>query len=837
MQNKITLFNWLEMLTVTWLLITINLLVYVVQLVNGVAWFNPSPDTLTAWGGNMAVLSLTGETWRLLSNIFVNAGLLHLLANSVMLYLVGTHVERLYGKINFLLLFLIGGVLASFASATWHSTHIEKMGYMPALGGLQARIWYEHLVSVGASGAILAVCGIILVSLLLQRYSAPAADTSTTKEIRYALVQVIIFNLLLGHWIERFDQAAHVGGLLTGTVIGVGMWVWSLAEQGPWLRRSAQYLATGLLLAVVLLKSTGSNVNLLEIREEFDRQRQAILDEAIQEKKKQQAILAYHHEIKNLPAPVADKIARGRIMSVSDCASAMEIADDERQAYVVDSAENRFIVVDLQTGAVLNTLQAPKLVEIGKEAHKKNKCDGIGAETLAILTEQKLALVPSLYPDSVAVVDLNTGKLIRNIPVGHRPRRILVSADKARAYVRNTLSGSISIIDLKKWTVIKSVSLLERVKGVDITKPMWLSEDDVRLYVMNYHSDFDIFDTEKLKFTGTLTTSATFSSEVDHPTSKNKKFLLQRNMLHKINAGSFEGEEYWKLCAKSAPDRFDVYQDTNGTEYIAALFRRDTDLPRILLANLHSLVTVGTYPLSETPQQVQFSKDGKRLFVLGIGGTISIINTQERMHSEPDDLLLCVPPEYFTGKEFAFEAEKNKISTEFNNVLTGKATIQDYLDFSQNLAENSLFIKEHAFQLANYSTKLVGYSLRNGADKSAENVIYHYINSLLPRTGMNEKSMDLASIALHLSVVNKNENISNLVFKKMLGPGFDIDSQTNEILLFNLACYYALHKEKESLLKAMKQALKQGKKADQFMTDTDFKDYLEDVDFLNVLKE
>ncbi|MGB1226479.1 MAG: TPR end-of-group domain-containing protein [Poseidonibacter sp.] len=53
--------------------------------------------------------------------------------------------------------------------------------------------------------------------------------------------------------------------------------------------------------------------------------------------------------------------------------------------------------------------------------------------------------------------------------------------------------------------------------------------------------------------------------------------------------------------------------------------------------------------------------------------------------------------------------------------------------------------------------------------------------------------------------------------------------------LANLACYYALNK-KQSMLLAITQAIKLGKKTEQFLKDSDFKAYFEDEDFISVLK-
>lgn len=196
-----------------------------------------------------------------------------------------------------------------------------------------------------------------------------------------------------------------------------------------------------------------------------------------------------------------------------------------------------------------------------------------------------------------------------------------------------------------------------------------------------------------------------------------------------------------------------------------------------------------------------------------------------------------LPQHTATTQERTFESEQIMLKNAFNMALYDENFLRIFMKFSQDIAENSPNTKKHAFQFADHTTKLLLSRLRKNEYKSAENIVYHYVNKLVPYTGLDEKSLDVASNALVVSILTRNDNISDLVFNKLLGPDFDITAQNNEILLFNLACYYAVHKQKKPLLIAVKQALKRGKDPHQFMTDTDFKDYWQDVDFLNALKE
>ena len=119
----------------------------------------------------------------------------------------------------------------------------------------------------------------------------------------------------------------------------------------------------------------------------------------------------------------------------------------------------------------------------------------------------------------------------------------------------------------------------------------------------------------------------------------------------------------------------------------------------------------------------------------------------------------------------------------------------------------------------------------------AQKVLDNYIDNLLPFAGLDLKSSDVASNGIVLGIVTKNDEISDKVFEKILGPDFLIQFTDNNILLFNLACYYATHNEKDNLLQATRQALYYGKEAEQFLSDGDFKPYLQDKDFTDLFKK
>jgi len=65
--------------------------------------------------------------------------------------------------------------------------------------------------------------------------------------------------------------------------------------------------------------------------------------------------------------------------------------------------------------------------------------------------------VANMAVDSVAVVDLDRGSVLRAIPVGHQPDGLAISRDGSRLYVSNYASGTVSIVDTDRDAVVATV--------------------------------------------------------------------------------------------------------------------------------------------------------------------------------------------------------------------------------------------------------------------------------------------------------------------------------------------------------------------------------------------
>lgn len=174
----------------------INILMFILMVLAGLGFISFEATDLLRWGGNYRPLVSGGQYWRLLTNIFLHGGLLHVLFNMYGLIFAGIYLEPLLGKYKFAALYFVTGILASVASIGWH----------PAT------------VSVGASGAIFGLYGALLALLTTDIFHPDFKKAFLINTIFF-----IAFNLLYG-LTGGIDNAAHIGGLVSGLLFGYALY-------------------------------------------------------------------------------------------------------------------------------------------------------------------------------------------------------------------------------------------------------------------------------------------------------------------------------------------------------------------------------------------------------------------------------------------------------------------------------------------------------------------------------------------------------------------------------------------------------------------------------------
>ncbi len=181
---------------VTRAIIAIDVLIFLAMGISGLSWTEPTYLELVRWGADFSPLTLSGEWWRLFTSTFVHIGIIHIALNMWCLWSLGPVLERLMGWKAFLLTYVVCGIAGSEASLVWKP-----------LGG-----------GAGASGAIFGVAGAFFSFLLLKK--APINPEFARRRLKSVAV-FIFYNLFFGAVALRVNNAAHVGGLIAGLILGV----------------------------------------------------------------------------------------------------------------------------------------------------------------------------------------------------------------------------------------------------------------------------------------------------------------------------------------------------------------------------------------------------------------------------------------------------------------------------------------------------------------------------------------------------------------------------------------------------------------------------------------
>ena len=176
-------------------IVVLNVAVFVAMVAAGVSFISPTADSAVGWGANFGPRTLGGQSWRLLTNVFVHFGIIHLALNMLALWNAGALLERMFGPLAFTALYLTAGLTGSIASVTVH----------------------PQVVSAGASGAVFGVYGALAAFLIRQRGVIPM---TVLTRLRGVALSFIAYNILFGFTNKAIDNAAHIGGLLGGAAAG-----------------------------------------------------------------------------------------------------------------------------------------------------------------------------------------------------------------------------------------------------------------------------------------------------------------------------------------------------------------------------------------------------------------------------------------------------------------------------------------------------------------------------------------------------------------------------------------------------------------------------------------
>jgi membrane associated rhomboid family serine protease len=212
--------------------------IFVLQLASGHGvglGLTGNVDPFIRRGALVPVLVADGQYTRLVTSMFLHFSVIHILMNAWALWIFGQFVETSLGRAAFVAIYLVGGFCGSTATYLW--------GPLPE-------------VSVGASGAIVALFGAFIA------YNIRRRDSAMSQANLRSAVLIIVLNLFLTLGVSGIDWRAHLGGLVGGFAVG-----WILDWAGP--RASRRGVAIAGIVGVVAIAVVLVAVRTSQIQSQF----------------------------------------------------------------------------------------------------------------------------------------------------------------------------------------------------------------------------------------------------------------------------------------------------------------------------------------------------------------------------------------------------------------------------------------------------------------------------------------------------------------------------------------------------------------------------------------
>jgi len=166
----------------------------------------PSATTLLDLGAKDSFRIVEeGEAWRIVTTMFLHAGIIHYLFNMTALFLIGSAVEKCHGSGIALVIFVVPAIVGSLLSA----------------------VFLPKAISVGASGGIFGLIGACLADIVLNWNLLFSALLNEDRKHRHVLILFFLFldvvlNCLIG-MTPFVDNFTHIGGMVFGFLCGLSI--------------------------------------------------------------------------------------------------------------------------------------------------------------------------------------------------------------------------------------------------------------------------------------------------------------------------------------------------------------------------------------------------------------------------------------------------------------------------------------------------------------------------------------------------------------------------------------------------------------------------------------
>lgn len=170
-------------------LVVINVIVFLLCTFSGDLLYN-------MWGLSVQGVLGNGEYGRIVGALFLHSNINHIFNNMVILFFLGAMIEKEVGHLRYIIIYFLAGIGGNILSL------IYKL------------MTHEMIMSVGASGAVFGLDGVLLALILFS-----GKKLSNITPVRVLLM--IGYSLYSGFTEVNVDNAAHIGGLFVGFLAGI----------------------------------------------------------------------------------------------------------------------------------------------------------------------------------------------------------------------------------------------------------------------------------------------------------------------------------------------------------------------------------------------------------------------------------------------------------------------------------------------------------------------------------------------------------------------------------------------------------------------------------------
>lgn len=191
--SKVNQVMYTNNMPVTMIIIAINIVMFLISAILSKSIIDIDSRVLLVLGAKyVPIMTGEGQYYRLITEMFLHGGIIHLAFNMFTLYSIGGQIEYIYGKVKYLMIYFLCGIGA----------------------GILSCFLDPKSLSVGASGAIFGLFGTFAVYAIKNRDKISKGAVTN-------ILFVIGMNLYIGLTSKGIDNAAHIGGLIMGALIGL----------------------------------------------------------------------------------------------------------------------------------------------------------------------------------------------------------------------------------------------------------------------------------------------------------------------------------------------------------------------------------------------------------------------------------------------------------------------------------------------------------------------------------------------------------------------------------------------------------------------------------------